>query len=231
MRFCILFSIFAVFAFSTVTADDVLAPDWRGGSWSTTEEWDWAAYNPGYEPDGANHTAWLAPDVVSNNAYGQSAGQIALHPGDGTIPTGEWQMFPFGPVSGAGWWYGLTAMHFNVDTANPGLDYTQIRVQVAFGAVGPHGLSQTIYAVMDGNQYSGTVSSTIAGAGTKQISAVDFLIPGNSDEVDLYFQWNRAGFVDQVVIDTLATSVPEPASFLFFSGSAILIRRTWRKKS
>lgn len=223
MRICILFVLFCAAA---AFADDVLAPDWRAESWTTTEEWDWAAYNSGYEPDAEYKTAWLTPDVVNNNAFGQSTSQINLHPGGEGIPVGEWQLYSFGPASGAGWWYGLSGMQFKVRSPNPGFAYTQMRVQVAFGAVGPHSLAQTIYAVMDGNQYFGTVSDTVAGPGTKLVSAVDFLLPGNADEIDLYFQWNRAGFVDQVVIDTMATDVPEPTSMALLAAGAFFLRRT-----
>lgn len=211
--------------------DDVLAPSWRGQPGSTVQEWDWGTYNPLYEPDLNNQTGMLAPDGLYTNTYGTSMSQITLHPGDAAnnIPVGEWAYFPFGPAAGAGWWYGLTDAVFQVAGGDHGYANTQMRIQISYGTPGPHHLPETFYVETDGVQYTGQLIDTFAGGGVKYTSVFDFILPGAPTLENVVMSWDLAGFLNQVVIDTAGTDVPEPASLLLLTGGGAIVLSRRRK--
>lgn len=194
-------------ALSATLADDLAPPTWRGQPGSTFQAWEFGTdENPAY------------PSVL-NNPYGNPCAVIDYDPpfGTGWMEGTEWS-----DVYGSkrGWWdIGTGSMSITIpNTENTAPDsYKDIRIQITYWkdiSAAP-GINIIPGGVQVGETQDSLVESGPMGGGWYSMLVDWRLIPNPTCETIIIAgdpMWGS--MIDEVVVDTICTVVPEPGSLL-----------------
>lgn len=204
-------------------AMDFLPPAWRGGAFSTTQEWDFVT-------DGSGIGDYPLPDGTSginNIPYGPS-GLVVLANGG---------YFPGTGLDAGGAWLDpqLDMRIFNTGTSDPGT-YKDVRIQVTYGTQpGTTILPPIIDIPWPG--LASPINQQVFGVGPDSTGLEWFvvvedwqIVPNPPEEsITVTPALGPNTWISEVVVDTIHYEVPEPATICVLGFGALSLLRRKRK--
>ena len=190
-------------AASSVWADDLISPPWRGDDGTTYEEW---SFDTGANP---------ATPEVWNNPYGTPSAQITPH-----VYSDGWYASVLGRD---GVWGDLESVTINIDNRDEPLEYKEIWIQIAYYLAPNNAPIVNVQGALPLGGETRQLETYAPGSWYLQQSM--WRIEPNPDHEIIVITTGSMGMtIDQIVVDTIC--IPEPMTLgLFVVAGLGLVRR------